>query len=84
MKANTFITTLILASATSLALPTLARAEDKSAEAKAEQPVPAKKMRPHSHAEEKTGVPAKMPKQADDSQTKPDIKKRHLHPRDGK
>ena len=84
MNANTFITTLLLASATSLALPALAGADDKSAEAKAEQPVPAKKMRPHSHAEEKTGVPAKMREPADDSQTKPVSKTKHYHPRDGK
>jgi hypothetical protein len=84
MKANTLITTLLLASATSLALPTLAGVDDKSAEAKAAQPAPAKKVRPHSHAEEKTGVPAKMPEAADHSQTKPVSKTKHYHPRDGK
>lgn len=44
-----------------------------------------KKMKPHSHATEKTGVPAQVQGQTADA-TVPavDKKKQHFHPRDGK
>lgn len=50
---------------------------------------PAKKVKPHSHMEEKTGVAAPTadakPSEAKADETKAKAKaKRHLHPRDGK
>lgn len=43
-----------------------------------------KAMKPHSHAEEKTGVPQKAPEAKDKKPDPTKDKNRHLHPRDGK
>lgn len=66
-------------------------AENNAGNAKADQAAPHmqkaaphKKMKPHSHAEEKTGFPQKTPEAMKD---KPDAAKdtsKHFHPRDGK
>lgn len=53
---------------------------DKAAEAKATE----MKMKPHSHVEEKTGVPQKMPEATSDKAKAGKDKSKHLHPRDGK
>lgn len=46
---------------------------------------PAKKSKPHSHATEKTGLPAQAAEpKADATVIAADKKKRHFHPRDGK
>lgn len=43
-----------------------------------------KAMKPHSHVEEKTGVPQKAPEANDKKPDPTKDKNRHLHPRDGK
>lgn len=59
-------------------------ASDTPADAKAEKAAPQKKMKPHSHMEEKTGVPQKTPvAMADKPNAAKDMTK-HFHPRDGK
>ena len=61
------------------------KAEVKPADAKTDKAAVKKKIKPHSHLEEKTGTPAKAMEE-----TKPEDKdaaakkKQHLHPRDGK
>lgn len=46
---------------------------------------PSKKVRPHSHAEEKTGLPAQPVAEPKAGATDEKMKKdQHLHPRDGK
>lgn len=47
--------------------------------------VQAKKIRPHSHLEEKTGIPQKAPEKGADEKSKADKdRSRHYHPRDAK
>lgn len=43
-----------------------------------------KKAKPHSHVEEKTGVPQKSPEALPDKPKADKDKTRHYHPRDGK
>ena len=57
---------------------------DTPADAKVEQAAPRKKMRPHSHMEEKTGVPQKAPVAMADNPNAAKDKTKHFHPRDGK
>lgn len=67
-------------------LPAMA-ADEKPADAKTDKSeVIKKKVKPHSHVEEKTGVPAKAVDEAkpEDKDAKAKQKKQHLHPRDGK
>jgi len=66
-------------------LPFAVRTADATpADAKTEQAAPAKAMKPHSHMEEKTGIPAKVagkePKKANVALDK----SKHSHPRDAK
>lgn len=59
---------------------------DKPSAAEAPSDNTAKKVKPHSHAEEKTGVPQKaseMAKEEKSDKAKP-TKDKHYHPRDGK
>lgn len=79
---------LLLSVILGFALPasTVMASEDASAETKPEvkkdvTPKVKKKMKRHSHMEEKTGIPAKA---ADESTPEADKKKQHLHPRDMK
>lgn len=44
----------------------------------------ARKMKPHSHMEEKTGVPQKAPKTGRDRPNPAQDMSKHYHPRDGK
>ncbi len=59
-------------------------AADTPADAKAEKAAPQKKMKPHSHMEEKTGVPQKAPVAMADKPNAAKDKTKHFHPRDGK
>lgn len=43
-----------------------------------------KKVKPHSHVEEKTGFPQKMPEAMPDMSRADKDKTKHFHPRDGK
>jgi len=53
-------------------------------DAKAAEVVPRKKMRPHSHMEEKTGIAQKAPVAMADKPNAAKDKTKHFHPRDGK
>lgn len=87
MKLKSVLSAGLFAAIAALSMGAQAASDtDKAAEAKA----PAagvqadKKVKPHSHMEEKTGMPQKV---ADSKATKPDPtkdKNRHLHPRDAK
>jgi hypothetical protein len=59
-------------------------AADTPADAKAEKALPEKKMKPHSHVEEKTGIPQKAPMAMADKPNAAKDKTKHFHPRDGK
>ncbi len=59
-------------------------AVDTPADAKVEKAAPQKKMRPHSHVEEKTGIPQKAPEAKPDKPNAAKDKTKHFHPRDGK
>ncbi len=68
-----------------------AAAVDTPADAKTEKFAPRmekaahqKKMRPHSHVEDKTGVPQKAPEATPDKPNAAKDKTKHFHPRDGK
>ncbi|MDP2821808.1 MAG: hypothetical protein Q8O52_03885 [Sulfuritalea sp.] len=92
MKLHATLAALLLAAASSLSFGVYAAAEaDKAPAAKLQADTPAvTKIKPHSHMEEKTGMPqqkssAAAPEsdKAKDAKAKTD-KDRHLHPRDGK
>lgn len=83
MKLHATLAALLLAAAWSLSFSVYAAAEADKAPA-------VTKVKPHSHMQEKTGIPQQKPSaaapesdQAKAVKAKTD-KKRHLHPRDGK
>lgn len=53
------------------------------ADAKAEK-VAAQKMRPHSHVQEKTGIPQLAPEATPNKPNAANDRTKHFHPRDGK
>jgi len=59
-------------------------ASDTPADAKTERTAPQKKMRPHSHVEEKTGFAQKAPEAMPDKPNAANDRTKHFHPRDGK
>jgi len=59
-------------------------AADSPADAKVEKVAPKKKMRPHSHVEDKTGFPQKATAAMPDKPNAATDKTKHFHPRDGK
>ncbi len=72
------------ASAASDSADSASAAADTPADAKVKKVAPAKKMRPHSHAEEKTGFPQKTPEAMPDKPNAANDRTKHFHPRDGK
>lgn len=88
MKLQSFLSISILAAASALSLGAHAEndADKRQADApQAEQPA-AKKMPPHSHMQEKTGIaPPEKPADSKPAKLKADQdKSKHYHPRDGK
>ena len=59
-------------------------ASEKSTESKPAASEVKKKVKPHSHVEEKGGVVSSGNKQHDEKSDPANDKKKHLHPRDGK
>jgi hypothetical protein len=59
-------------------------ASDTPADTKVEKATPQKKMRPHSHVEEKTGFAPKAPEAMPDKPNAANDRTKHFHPRDGK
>lgn len=64
------------------AAPDMDKAEEAKAPATGMQADP--KMKPHSHVEEKTGVPQSAPKAKSNKLKADKDKSKHFHPRDGK
>lgn len=88
MKLHSLITASLLAFIAPVSLNALA-ASDKPADTNPDTSVAApttsqKKVKPHSHVEEKTGVPQKTPDVTSDTPKADKDKTRHYHPRDGK
>lgn len=59
-------------------------ASDTAADRKTEKAASQKKMRPHSHMAEKTGIPQKAPVALLDKPNAAKDQTKHFHPRDGK
>jgi len=53
-------------------------------DAKVEKAAPVKKMKPHSHVEDKTGIPQAVPAAVPDNPNAANDRTKHFHPRDGK
>lgn len=88
MKTTTLFSALLLALAATASLSAYAESADGKAladEAQAAKPA-AKKMKPHSHAEEKMGIslPVKTAAKNDQAAPKKRDKSKHFHPTDGK
>lgn len=87
MKYHAAILTCLFATVSAMPLAATA-ASDKPAETKMEQSAGQKKVKPHSHVQEKTGVPQSNPQKAQvPSADQPDPaqdKSKHYHPRDAK
>ncbi len=83
MKFTSSIVAAILLS--SIVAAGVARAEDKAGAAKAVEPQAEKAAaKPHSHVQEKTGVPPSAPDKKGDNSNAAKDKNKHFHPRDGK
>lgn len=81
MKLKSLISMSLFAVVAALSFSVQAASDtDKGAEVKATE----MKMKPHSHMEEKTGVPQKAPEATSDKAKAAKDKSKHLHPRDGK
>jgi len=83
MKLKPSLAASLFAIITALSLNAGATA-DTPADAKVEKAAPQKKMRPHSHVEEKTGFPQKAAEAMPDKRNAAKDKTKHFHPRDGK
>lgn len=88
MKLHSLITASLFAFIAPVSLNALA-APDKPADTNSDTTVAAptasqKKVKPHSHLEEKTGVPQKTQDATTDKPKADKDKTRHYHPRDGK
>ncbi|MDP2821246.1 MAG: hypothetical protein Q8O52_01005 [Sulfuritalea sp.] len=92
MKLHATLAALLLAAASSLSFGAYAATEaDKAPAAKLQADTPAvTNVKPHSHMEEKTGMPQQKSSAAAPEAVKAKVAKaktdkdRHLHPRDGK
>ena len=87
MKLQSILATSLLAITAALSAGVQA-ASDTNTPAAAQTPATGaqgdKAMKPHSHMEEKSGVPQKAPEAKDKKSDPSKDKNRHLHPRDGK
>lgn len=87
MKLKSLLVTSLLAITAALSTGVQAASDTNTAPAAQPQAAGAqgdKAMKPHSHVEEKTGVPQKAPEAKDKKPDPTKDKNRHLHPRDGK
>jgi hypothetical protein len=88
MKLKIILSAALFGAVSSLSLGVYAADMEKAPAAEAQ----AKKMKPHSHMEEKTGIAPKAPEAASEEKKSDKAdkyradkdKSRHLHPRDGK
>jgi hypothetical protein len=81
MKLQTVLAAMLFAAVSAGAYAADADKAAPAADNKAEQPAKAK---PHSHVEEKTGVPQKAPAPAEKKLKADKDKSKHYHPRDMK
>lgn len=90
MQVKSLISAALFAAIAGLSLGAYAAPDaDKATEAKAadaspQKPVSKKKVKPHSHMEDKTGVTQKAPEAMADKPNAAEDKSKHYHPRDGK
>ncbi len=90
MKFNVLLAAGLFAATTTLSFGALAADADKATDAKAPMAdmqadkAAGKKMKPHSHVEEKTGVPQAVPEANADKPNAAKDKTKHFHPRDMK
>lgn len=89
MKLRSILATSLLAMTAALSTGVQAASDtDTNTPATAQTPATGaqgdKAMKPHSHVEEKTGVPQTAPKAKNKKPDPTKDKNRHLHPRDGK
>lgn len=90
MQLKSLISAALFAAIAGMSLGSYAASDaDKTSEAKAAdastpQPASKKKVKPHSHMEDKTGVAQKTPDTMSDKPNAADDKSKHFHPRDGK
>ena len=59
-------------------------ASDTSTDSTVAKAAPQKQMRPHSHVEDKTGIPQTAPEAMPDKPNAANDRTKHFHPRDGK
>ena len=83
MKLKPTLAATLFAILAALALNASA-ASDTPADAKVEKVAPQKKMKPHSHVEEKTGIPQMIPVAMPAKPNAANDRTKHFHPRDGK
>lgn len=83
MKTSAFVAAFLFASAASLSVSASAADTDK-AEAKPAEVQMNKKAKPHSHVQEKTGIPQSMPKEEKAKPNPANDMSKHNHQRDMK
>lgn len=90
MKPNSFLSVTLFAAITIFSFGAQAASDtaqmaeaQASADTKVEQ-TSIKKMKPHSHVEEKTGIPQKAPESTANRPNPAKDMSKHYHPRDGK
>ncbi|HLA35978.1 MAG TPA: hypothetical protein VJ001_14035 [Rhodocyclaceae bacterium] len=86
MKSKLIVPAVLLTLSAALPFGVHAASDGDKPSAEAPSDKTAKKVKPHSHAEEKTGVPQKAPEMAKEERSdkaKP-TKDKHYHPQDGK
>lgn len=83
-SASLFAAVTLLSPGVGAASDTSVEAKVPAADAKTEKVAAKKKVKQHSHMEEKTGVPQKAPEADPDKSSAATDKTKHFHPRDGK
>jgi len=83
MKLKPTLATTLFAILAALSLNASAAADTPTV-AKVEKATPQKKLRPHSHVEEKTGIPQIMPEAVPNRRNAANDRTMHFHPRHGK
>ena len=83
MKLNSFLSTALIATVAALSFGAQAADADKAPAEQTEKTTP-KKVKPHSHMTEKTGIPAAAPEATGEKPAPAKDAKRHYHQRDMK
>ena len=83
MKLNSFLSTALIATVAALSFGAQAADADKAPAEQTDKATP-KKVKPHSHMTEKTGIPASAPEATAEKAAPTKDAKRHTHHRDAK